>query len=222
MAGPVAPLSTPSPPVIMLPGHTTERETSITVECHHHAFNLVTATLDGDPSEPLFRVEAKLGTSWSWRRRVYAESPEEQQQRRHLFDFRHASVDPKNRWLVEAADDKRQLAELVHQKQITSLGHSDIDATVRTAAGEDVVVSMQRAAGDEGGEDVTVSVDGAPFARIDKVAYTPPTGVVGYVVGEKAKGPSSVWKVTAAAGVDLALVMVMALCRAEMYHVWKK
>lgn len=210
---------------MMLPGHTTERETSITVECHHHAFNLVTATLDGDPGEPLFRVEAKLGTSWSWRRRVFAEAPDggSPDQRRHLFDFRHASVDPKNPWLVEAADDKRQLAELVHQKQITSLGHSDVDATVRTAAGEDVVVSMRREGdGHRGGEAVTVSVDGAPFARIDNVAYTAPTGVVGYVVGEKAKGPPSVWRVTAAAGADLALVMVMTLCRAEMYHVWKK
>ncbi|KAI3399859.1 hypothetical protein diail_5370 [Diaporthe ilicicola] len=222
MAASAAPLTTPSPPVIMLPGHTTERETSITVECHHHAFNLVTATLDGDPSEPLFRVEAKLGTSWSWRRKVFADSPggSPPEQRRHLFDFRHASVDPKNRWLVEAAGDKRQLAELVHQKQITSLGHSDVDATVRTVAGEDVVVSMRRA--DDVGEDVTVSVDGAPFARIEKVSYQAPTGVVGSLIGEKATGPSSVWKVKAADGVDLALVMVMTLCRAEMYHVWKK
>lgn len=241
---PNAQLSTPSPPVIMLPGHTIERETTITVECHDRAFNLVTATLDAEPtSEPLFRVEAKWGTSWSLRRKVFDVAPARggdgsSARREHLFDLRHHSADPKNGWVVETGEGggdgdgdgsnrrgRRRLAELTHHKQITSLGHSDIDATVRTAAGEDVVVRMRRV-GDRAGdlETVVVGVDGdvAPFARIEKVAYSPPPGLVGLIVRERAEGPTSVWRARAAAGVDLTLVMVMVLCRAQMCHVWKK
>lgn len=211
----------------MLEGHTSTRETSFTVECHDRAFNLVTTALDTPPNEPLFRAESKLGTSWSWRRKVYA-SPGgggggAAAAHEHLFDFRHHSADPKNRWLVEAAGDKRQLADLVHRKQVTSVGHSDIDATVRTTAGEDVVVSMRRSgsAGVEF-EDMSLSVGDTTFAHIQKIAYTPPVGLIGKIVRESTKSPSSVWKATVAEGVDMSLVMAMVLCRAEMCHVWKK
>ncbi|KAH8785209.1 membrane bound O-acyl transferase family-domain-containing protein [Diaporthe sp. PMI_573] len=132
----------------MLEGYTSTRETSFTVECHDRVFNLVTTALDTPPNEPLFRAESKLGTSWSWRRKVYDQSSSADEgeggaaAQKHIFDFRHASIDPKNRWLVESVDDKRQLAELVHKKQVTSVGHSDIDATVRTTAGEDVLIPL--------------------------------------------------------------------------------
>jgi hypothetical protein len=56
----------------------------------------------------------------------------------HIFDLRHASMDPKDCWLVQVVDDKRQLAELVHRKQLIGTGHSDIDATEGTMGGEDV------------------------------------------------------------------------------------
>lgn len=209
----------------MLEGYTSTRETSFTVECHDRAFNLVTTALDTPPNEPLFRAESKLGTSWSWRRKVYDQSAAgDGAAQKHIFDFRHHSMDAKNRWLVEAAgDDKRQLAELVHRKQVTSVGHSDIDATVRTTAGEDVVVSMRRSGSESVAfEDMSLSVGETTFAHIQKVAYTPPVGLVGKVVGESIKCPSSVWKATVAEGVDMSLVMAMVLCRAEMCHVWKK
>lgn len=218
----LTPLTTPQPPVIMLEGYTSTRETSFTVECHDRVFNLVTTALDTPPNEPVFRAESKLGTSWSWRRKVFDQSAGPAQQQ-HIFDFRHHSMDAKNRWLVEAADDKRQLAELVHRKQVTSVGHSDIDATVRTTAGEDVVVSMRRSGSESVAfEDMSLSVGDTTFAHIQKVAYTPPVGLVGKVVGESIKCPSSVWKATVAEGVDMSLVMAMVLCRAEMCHVWKK
>ncbi|KAK7705255.1 hypothetical protein SLS64_008091 [Diaporthe eres] len=175
----LTPLTTPQPPVIMLEGYTNTRETSFTVECHDRVFNLVTTALDTPPNEPVFRAESKLGTSWSWRRKVFDQSAGPAQQQ-HIFDFRHHSIDAKNRWLVEAADDKRQLAELVHRKQVTSVGHSDIDATVRTTAGEDVVVSMRRSGSESVAfEDMSLSVGETTFAHIQKVAYTPPVGLVG-------------------------------------------
>lgn len=225
----VAPLATPQPPVVMLEGYISTKETSFTVECHDSVFNLVTTKTYTPPNEPRFRVESKLGTSWSWRRKVYDQTSSAEggegsaAAQEHIFDFRHASIDLKNRWLVEAADDKRQLAELVHKKQLTSMGHSDVNATVRTTAGEDVVVSMRRSgsAGVEF-EDMSLTVGDTKFAHIQKVAYTPPVGLVGKIVGEDVKSPSSVWKATVAEGVDMSLVMVMVLCRAEMCHVWKK
>ncbi|KKY39625.1 hypothetical protein UCDDA912_g00329 [Diaporthe ampelina] len=203
----------------MLEGFTSTTETSFTVECHDRVFNLVTTALDTPPNGPLFRAESKLGTSWSWRRKVFSAGGEGAAQK-HIFDFRHHSVDPKNRWLVEAAGDKRQLAELVHRKQVTSVGHSDIDATVRTTAGEDVVVSMRRSgSASVAFEDMSLSVGGTTFAHIQKIAYTPPVGLVGKVVGESIKSPSSVWKATVAEGVDMSLVMVMVLFRTT-WRIW--
>ena len=45
------------------------------------------------------------------------------------------------------------------------------------------------------------------FRHIQKIAYTPPVGLVGKIAGESIKSPSSVWKATVAEGVDMSLVM---------------
>ncbi|KAI0907730.1 hypothetical protein F4823DRAFT_601847 [Ustulina deusta] len=119
----------------MLGDYLSQQETTLTLHCHDSTFQKVTA-LDTE-QKPVFRVEGSTwGTSWSWRRKVFDATDN-----RHFFDFRHESFDFKNRWIVEDATG-RKLCSLVHKNQLTS-NHSAIDATVRTVAGEDILVCMR-------------------------------------------------------------------------------
>lgn len=233
-------LETPDPPVSMLTGHTTRQQTSLTVECQDRSFRRATASLDGGvggaataPVETLFDVQGAVwGTSWSLRRKVYGgslgngnvDAEKNKGASHHLFDLRHHSMDPKNGWVVEAAGDGRVLATLVHNNFATKK-HSDINATVRTTAGEDVLVTMRQPDDDVNLVHLRVGASGELFATIEKTETNRSSAtLIGTMVllrTDEIK-PRSVWKVKTAAGVDLSLVMAMVLVRAEMAHVWEK
>ncbi|KAI0435720.1 hypothetical protein F4803DRAFT_557712 [Xylaria telfairii] len=199
-------LQSPSPPVTMLGNHVSKGETTLTLHCHDSTFKKATA-LDAE-GNPIFRVEGtKWGTSWSWRRKVF-----DAIDNRHLFDFRHESLDFKNRWVVEDTTG-RKLGSLVHKSQLTT-NHSAIDATVRTIAGEDVLVIMRP----QDGEALTVTVsvgDSTIIATISKVADN-------RRILFRGDQDSTVWLLRVAAATDLAMITALALCRAEMGHVWNQ
>ncbi|KAI0160016.1 hypothetical protein GGR52DRAFT_174944 [Hypoxylon sp. FL1284] len=197
-------LQTPNPAVNMLSGYVSQQPTTMTVVCHDSIFKNVTAT-DG-AGKPLFRVEgSNFGASWSWRRKVWDSVGD-----RRLFDFRHESLDLKNRWVVESPDG-RKLCSLEHKKQLTR-DHSAVDATVRTDAGEQVLVVMRP--NGHAAVTTTVSVGNTVIATIQKVEDNSP--------GMRGDRERSIWEARVPAGVDLGLIMAMVLCRAEMGHVWKQ
>ena len=185
------PLQTPNPPVTMLGNHTSQEPTTFTVHCHDSSFKKV-SVLDS-AGKPLFRVEgATFGTSWSWRRKVWDSTSDQ-----HIFDFRHKSLDAKNGWVVESPDG-RLLCSLVHKSQLTSQ-HSTVDATVRTTAGEDVLVMMRHH--DHGALTAYIKVGDTIVATIRKT-------------GDNTTAPSrgdrdrSTWECQVAAGVDLSMVSI--------------
>ncbi|KAI0850326.1 tubby C-terminal-like domain-containing protein [Daldinia vernicosa] len=197
------PLQTPSPPVNILNGYVSPQQVTLNVYCHDRIFKKVTVT--DSTSQPVFRVEGtSFGTSWSWRRKVFDSS------NTHLFDFRHKSVDIKNGWIIENPNGDK-LCSLVHKSQITR-SHSAIDATVRTQVGEEVLVIMRP--NDHAALATTISVDGAAIATIRKVEDND--------VASLGTRDRSVWEVRVASGVDLSLIMILMLCRAEMCHVWRQ
>lgn len=222
MALPQHQVTTVSTPVIMLPGHTSQMPVSLTVECWDKAFHNVKVISNEDTQKCPFRIEgAKFGTSWSLKRRIFGGPSGE-----HLFDLRHHPVDIKNSWVVEAAEDGRQLATLVHDKQLTKQ-HSNINAKVRAdTSGAQLDVFMRHRDGLEDAVVVDIMVGNQVFANIEKVSLerTKFTMVGMTLMPQSPEGsqPRSVWRVTAAAGADLSLVMVMTLCRAEMAHVWSQ
>jgi hypothetical protein len=180
----------------MLGDHVSQQETAFMLYCHDSTFKKVTV-LDA-AEKPIFRAEGtKWGTSWSWRRKVFDTTND-----RHLFDFRHESFDFKNRWVVEDAGG-RKLCSLVHKNQVTSQ-HSAVDATVRTAVGEDVLVTMRPQ--DDAALTTTVRVGDTAVATIRKVVDNTKA-----VNGDRDK---SVWEVRVAAAVDLTLV---GLCFLVMF-----
>ncbi|KAI0434848.1 hypothetical protein F5Y09DRAFT_337244 [Xylaria sp. FL1042] len=199
-------LESPSPPVNILGDHISQGETTLTLHCHDSTFKKATA-VDAE-GNPVFRVEGtSWGTSWSWRRKVF-----DAIDNRHLFDFRHESLDLKNRWVVEDTTG-RKLCSLVHKSQLTT-NHSAVDATVRTVAGEDVLVIMRPRDGAALTTTVSVS-DGVVIATISKVV----DNTKKLFRGEQ---DNSVWELRVAAATDLAMIIALALCRAEMGHVWKQ
>ncbi|KAI1127245.1 hypothetical protein F5Y10DRAFT_266318 [Nemania abortiva] len=197
-------LQSPSPPVNMLDNYRSQQEITLTLHCHDGTFKKATA-LDAEQN-PVFRIEgSRWGTSWSWRRKVFDATDS-----RHLFDFRHESFDFKNRWIVEDTTG-RKICSLVHKNQLTS-DHSAIDATVRTAVGEDILVSMRPQ--DGAALTTTVIISDTIIATIRKVIDN--TGI------SRGDRDSSVWELRVAAATDLTMIIAFALCRAEMGHVWNQ
>ncbi|KAI0805518.1 hypothetical protein GGR55DRAFT_280457 [Xylaria sp. FL0064] len=199
-------LQSPSPPVNMLGSHVSQEETTLTLHCHDSTFKK--ATVVDAAGNPVFRIGGTTwGTSWSWRRKVFNAIDN-----RHIFDFRHESLDFKNRWVVEDTTG-RKLCSLVHKSQVTT-NHSAIDATVRTVVGEDILVTMRPR--DGAALTTTVSVgDGTIIAMISKVV----DNTRKLFRGDQ---DNSVWVLRVAAATDLAMIVALALCRAEMGHVWKQ
>ncbi|KAI0122040.1 tubby C-terminal-like domain-containing protein [Daldinia grandis] len=197
------PLQTPNPPVNIFNSYVSPEQATLNVYCHDRIFKSVTVT--DSTGQPVFRVEGtKFGTSWSWRRKVLDSS------NTHIFDFRHKSVDIKNGWVIENPNGDK-LCSLVHKSQITH-SHSAIDATVRTQAGEEVLVIMRP--NDHAALTTTISVDGAAIATIRKVEDND--------LASLGTRDRSVWEVRVASGVDLSLILILMLCRAEMGHVWRQ
>lgn len=181
-------VQSPSPPVTMLSGQSSDQETTFTVTCHDKVFERVTTA---DPhGKALFRVEgAPWGTSWSWRRKVLDVVKNE-----HLFDFRHHSLSLKNGWVVETPAG-REICSLVHKAFFTK-EHSAINATVRTEVGEQVLVVMRPT--DESCASVMLNIDDTTIAVISRVTDTDASFGVGK--------DGSVWEARVAAGVDRSLV----------------
>ncbi|KAI2633924.1 hypothetical protein GGS21DRAFT_119744 [Xylaria nigripes] len=197
-------LRSPGPAVNMLDTHTTEHETTLALRCHDAAFK--SCTIEDEEHNALFRiVGASFGKSWSWRRKVY-----DAKTNAHLFDFRHENLDIKNRWVVEDPAGNK-IGSLVHDTQISS-NHSAVNATLRNSAGEDVRIAMRPE--DAAATTTTLSIDGKPFAFLRKVADN-----LRRVGGYEDK---TIWELRIASAVDLSIIVVLALCRAEMGHVWQQ
>ncbi|KAI1172194.1 hypothetical protein F4777DRAFT_562907 [Nemania sp. FL0916] len=197
-------LQSPNPAVNMLGDYVSQKETTLMLHCHDSTFKKATA-VDREKHH-VFRVEGTTwGTSWSWRRKVFDAAKNQ-----HLFDFRHESLDLKNRWLVEDTTG-RKLCSLVHKNQLTA-NHSAIDATVRTVAGEDVIVAMRPL--DGAALTTTISVGDVVIAIIRKVIDNTKTF--------RGDQDNSVWELRVAPLTDLAMILALAMCRAEMGHVWKQ
>lgn len=181
------PLASPSPPVNMLRGHVTADATTLTVHCHDRIFKQVTF-VDND-GRALFRCEGQsYGSSWSWRRKVYDGTGQ------YLFDLRHNNIDIKNGWVVETPM-KQKVCSLDFTSFWTK-GPAAITATVRTQAGENVVVKTHPK--DRSALTTAIRVDGISFASITKLEDNDAVRMEGR--------DRSVWRINVAPGVDLSLV----------------
>jgi hypothetical protein len=186
-------------------------ETSILVKCHDRLFSNVTVV--DDKGQELF-IGGGPGPmkSWSWRRQVKDTSG------LPIFDLRHHGSAMKNLWTVESPDG-HQMAELKH---VSSSRRSDLDMVVANGKGKE--------------DDATLQI-----RQKDQSAITTQELLLqeSNDISDLRQVDRSSWKVRIAGGVDPAIVsplvlfmkrlkltynqiLVIALCRAEMHHVWRQ
>ncbi|KAL1583821.1 hypothetical protein WHR41_07162 [Cladosporium halotolerans] len=191
-------LSAPSAPISLLEGHETTEETIFWVRCHDRTFQHITVVRDD--GEKLFYVEGDGAlTSASLRRDVKdANGNLAFSLRRYQFDG----------WFVKDAANTK-IAELKHQKYFTR-AHCAINLNI---FGCDMQVEMRPR--DHVATTAYVNADGAIMAEIGLHINNTPRRFNG-------DRDLSVFRVRAAKGVDLGVVVVMALARVEMAHVWRK
>lgn len=195
------PLESPIPSLTMLPNQTSDQETKFTIICHDEIFERVT-TAD-EHGKPLFRVSGgPWGSSWSWRRKVWdvraaALENNNNNNNKCLFDLRHYKISLKNGWIVETPEGQ-EICSLVHKAFFTK-EHSAINATMRTEAGEQVLVCMRPVAGAGCASKVTVNIGETTIAVISKVSSDTEAS---FGVGRH----GSVWEARVAAGVDQSFV----------------
>ncbi|KAH6226866.1 hypothetical protein HBI15_088950 [Parastagonospora nodorum] len=179
-----------------------QEETSIFIKCHDQMFSKVTVV--DDRGQELFVGGGEgLMKSWSWRRQIKdtAGLP--------LFDLRHHGWAMKNLWTVESPDGG-QMAELRH---VSDARRSDLDMFLK---------------GKEGGEDVVLNVRQKDHSAITTQVYFGDRCVAELLLQESnditdlSCVDRSSWRVRIAGGVDPAVILVIALCRAEMHHIWRQ
>ncbi|KAI0431205.1 hypothetical protein F5Y09DRAFT_340887 [Xylaria sp. FL1042] len=196
-------LQSPHEKFNMLYGYTTQEETTLIL--HYHDAIFKNATVLDDRQKPLFLIEGS--PSWCWRRKVFNAAGE------LFFKFCHESFDMKNQWRVEDPNDRR-LCSLVHEKQITT-DQSAINATVHTITDEDILVLMQPHS--KGSAWTNIIVGGITVAQIRNFVDNAKTMGFKYNNNDQ-----STWEIHVAAEVDLSIIVVLALSRAEMAHDWKQ
>ncbi|KAI9746226.1 MAG: hypothetical protein M1818_000907 [Claussenomyces sp. TS43310] len=184
-------------------GFIVKEETTIFVRCHDRLFKSVTVV--GEAGQELFTAESKGMGSWTWRRTVKDVSG------RPLFDLRHFGYTMKNKWAVESQSGR----EICTVQHVTFLNkeRSALDVMVRNEADKGREVMIEVRPKDRSALRTLVNVEGAPVAEI-RLLEANDVHIKGL--------DRSVWKARVAGGVDLALILVIILCRAEMHHVWRK
>ncbi|KAF7517003.1 hypothetical protein PCG10_001663 [Penicillium crustosum] len=191
-----ADLQPPPSPVYLTEGYTTENESVIWVRVHDR--HLQDITIARDDGEKLFSVEGPGGYSSMTLRR-----PLKDASGRPVFDLRR-----KMGWTVEDASGSK-IAELCHKKFFTSQ-HTAIDGKILSSG---ALVEMRPR--DAMGITNYVNIDNVTIAEIS--AHS--NNIKKRFVRDR---DITVFRVRVAQGVDLTLVVLMAMIRAEMAHVWQK
>lgn len=199
-------LSRPSVPVTCNSGHVSQAKCSIIFRCHDRHFR--DAVVHDESGDLLFTLGAKgIFSSWSVRRTL------RDADEKHILDVRHYKSNIKE-WIIE--DPKgNQLClvkdEVSKVEKITSL-HAQV--TAENVVGGHFTVNMQSV--DRAGTKTTLEVEGAVIAEMHLVENND----INFL--DKRGIDRSAWRIEVAGGVDLALVIALAYCRAEISHAWRR
>ncbi|KAF2124615.1 hypothetical protein P153DRAFT_349675 [Dothidotthia symphoricarpi CBS 119687] len=178
-------------------------EISIFVKCHDRLFVNVTV-VDEKDRELFVGGGPGLMKSWSWRRQVKDTSGVP------IFDLRHHGSAMKNLWTVESPDG-HLIANLKH---ISAGRRSDLDMVVANEKGKEDDVMLQIRQKDQSAITTQVFFENACIAELQLQESND--------ISDLRQVDRSSWKVRIAGGIDPAIVLVIALCRAEMHHVWRQ
>jgi len=181
-------------PLVLLPGFTRNEAANITIYCHDRTFKSVDV-IDDASGEPLFKVESKGATSFSWRRKISSGTTGT-----NLFELRHGGFAMKNEWTVEDVDGKR-ICTVKHVSGMAARNRSMLDAVVHgESSADDVGNTVEIRPRDRGALTTAVLWNGLELAMVTNTEANDVTSL------EKKGLDMTVWKASINAGVDVSLV----------------
>jgi hypothetical protein len=199
-------LSRPPVPISCNSGHMPKETTTITFRCRDRHFRDAVACDEG--GETLFQFGAKgLWSSWSYRRTLRSADD------KHILDVRFHNSKMKE-WVVEDPQGR----ELCLIKDGVS------------KAGKATSMQAQVIAEEVVGGHVVVDIQSSDHAETKTVFQVGEAIVAEMTILENndlsflgSKGlERSAWSLRIAGGVDVALVLALAYCRAMVLHAWRR
>ncbi|KAH7411756.1 hypothetical protein DE146DRAFT_627793 [Phaeosphaeria sp. MPI-PUGE-AT-0046c] len=177
-------------------------EISIFVKCHDRMFSKVTV-LDDNHQELFTGTGPGASKSWSWRRQVTDASGAP------VFTLRHHGWAMKNLWTIEGTEG-HQIAELKHVNHGPPGQKSNFDMVVANPK--------------EGGGPINLRIRQKDHSAITTQVFFMDSCIAEVLlqesndISDNTKVDRSSWRVRIAGGVDPAIVLMIALCRAERHH----
>ena len=196
-------LESPPVPVSFGSGYIVKGESTLEIQCHDRFFR--DAVVIDENGDKIFALEAKDPfTSWSVRRTL------RDAMGRPVLDLRHYKSKMKQ-WVVE--DPQGRELCTIKDGVLTSRKFTAAHALVPTDSGQ-VNVSMRSF--DHAGTKTVFEVEGAPIAEMlltenNDTSFLHKHGL-----------DRTLWKLRVAPGIDMALILALAFCRAEISHVWRR
>jgi hypothetical protein len=180
-------------------------DSTIEMQCHDRHFR---DTVFVDPSgTKLFALDSPaLFTSWHVRRSLRDAAGLQ------VLQIRHAGNTLLEHWYIEDARGK-QLCEAWGSKAAKT-GATVIAGKVLVGDGREVAVDVR--AGDHAGSETVFRVGGEVVAEMVLVINNDLS-----FLGRKGLDRSG-WRLKVVAGADLAMVAALAVCRAEVLHVYRR
>jgi hypothetical protein len=202
--------TTPEQPVTAIKfasqdGYILTTDCSIEMQCHDRQFR-DTVFVDNSGTT-LFALDSPaLFTSWHVRRSLRDAAGLQ------VLQIRHAGNTLLEHWYIEDARGK-QLCEARGSKA-PKTGATVIEGKILAGDGEQVAVDVR--SGDHAGSETIFRVGGEVVAEMTLVKNNDLS-----FLGRKGLDRSG-WRLKVVAGADLAMVAALAVCRAEVLHVYRR
>jgi hypothetical protein len=200
-------LSPPPAPISCDSGHMSKENTTITFRCHDRHFRDAVACYENGTT--LFTLAAGgIWNSWSLRRTLRSAADD-----KHILDVRHHNSKLKE-WVVEDPQSRQLCLVKDGLSKITQATTMQEQVTTEQVVGGHIVVDMQSS--DRAGLSTVFRVGEVAIAEMNLVENNDLL-----FLGTRGLDRTA-WKIRIAAGVDIALILALGYCRAEVLHAWRR
>ncbi|KAM0717894.1 hypothetical protein Q7P37_006226 [Cladosporium fusiforme] len=146
-------------------------------------------------------------SSWSVRRTL------KDANERHILDIRHYKSSM-SQWIVEDPNGKQLCLVKESESKVPKATAMQAQVTAEDVVGGHVTVDIQSS--DHAGSITTFHVEGKAIAEMHLVQNNDIS-----FLGQKGLDRSA-WKIHVVGGVDMALILALAYCRAYILHAWRR
>jgi hypothetical protein len=200
-------LSQPAVPISCNSGHVSNTNTTITFRCHDRLFRDAVAC--DDNGSKLFTLGAgSVWTSWSMRRTLRSAADD-----KHILDVRHHNSKYKE-WVAEDPQGRQLCLVKDGVSKVGKATCMQAQIVAEEVVGGHIIVDMQSI--DHAGSKTVFRVGEEAIAEMSLVENNDLS-----FLGTRGLDRSA-WKIRLAAGVDIALILALAYCRAEVLHAWRR